>query len=56
MTGFGRGEHSGPELTAQVEIASVNRKQADIHFNLPRELMVMKATSASLSSQVSGDR
>lgn len=43
MTGFGRGEHSGPELTAQVEIASVNRKQADIHFNLPRELMVLES-------------
>lgn len=38
MTGFGRGEHAGRDLVARVEIATVNRKQADIHFNLPREL------------------
>ncbi len=42
MTGFGRGEHSGRELTAMVEMTSVNRKQADIHFNLPRELSALE--------------
>lgn len=42
MTGFGRGEHSGEGLTARVEITSVNRKQADIHFNLPRELSALE--------------
>ncbi|MDA7607661.1 YicC family protein, partial [Akkermansiaceae bacterium] len=36
MTGFGRGEHADDGLIARVEIATVNRKQADIHFNLPR--------------------
>lgn len=43
MTGFGRGESSGPELTARVEITSVNRKQADIHFSLPRELTALES-------------
>jgi uncharacterized protein (TIGR00255 family) len=43
MTGFGRGEYSGLELTAVVEVTSVNRKQADIHFNLPRELSVLES-------------
>ncbi len=38
MTGFGRAEHASDHYTARVEITSVNRKQADIHCNLPREL------------------
>lgn len=42
MTGFGRAEHAGPEIIARVEIASVNRKQADIHFSLPRELSALE--------------
>jgi len=43
MTGFGRGEHAGEGMIARVEIATVNRKQADIHFNLPRELAGLEA-------------
>lgn len=43
MTGFGRGEHAGEGIIARVEIATVNRKQADIHFNLPRELVGLEA-------------
>jgi uncharacterized protein (TIGR00255 family) len=43
MTGFGRGEHAGERMIARVEIATVNRKQADIHFNLPRELAGLEA-------------
>ena len=43
MTGFGRGEHSAEGLTARVEITSVNRKQADIHLNLPRELAALES-------------
>lgn len=43
MTGFGRGEHADDGLIARVEIATVNRKQADIHFNLPRELTGLEA-------------
>lgn len=38
MTGFGRSEHATSSFIARVEITSVNRKQADIVFNLPREL------------------
>ena len=43
MTGFGRAEHATEKLIARVEIASVNRKQADIVFNLPRELGELEA-------------
>ena len=38
MTGFGCGEASNECLVYRVEVASVNRKQADIVVNLPREL------------------
>jgi len=44
MTGFGRAEHASEEVIARVEIATVNRKQADIHFNLPRELVGLEAS------------
>ena len=43
MTGFGRAEHAGDGIIARVEIATVNRKQADIHFSLPRELSSLEA-------------
>ncbi|MEN8783782.1 MAG: YicC/YloC family endoribonuclease [Akkermansiaceae bacterium] len=43
MTGFGRAEHAGDGIIARVEIATVNRKQADIHFSLPRELTGLEA-------------
>ena len=38
MTGFGCGEASNDCLVYRVEVGSVNRKQADIVVNLPREL------------------
>lgn len=38
MTGFGRGEASNGTVNAIVELSSVNRKQAEIVFNLPRSL------------------
>ncbi len=38
MTGYGRGEEKGPWGTLAVEVAAVNRKQADLRFQLPREL------------------
>ncbi len=38
MTGFGRGESSNETLTVNVELASLNRKQAEIAINLPRSL------------------
>ena len=43
MTGFGRAEHADDGLIARVEVATVNRKQADIHFSLPRELTCLEA-------------
>ena len=43
MTGFGRAEHAEDRIIARVEIATVNRKQADIHFSLPRELTTLEA-------------
>ena len=38
MTGFGRGECAVKGITYGVEISTVNRKHAEIVFNLPREL------------------
>ena len=38
MTGFGRGECTAKGITYGVEIATVNRKHAEVVFNLPREL------------------
>lgn len=38
MTGFGRGEASAGGVAYQAEVSSVNRKQADVVVNLPREL------------------
>ncbi|MGD1979555.1 MAG: YicC/YloC family endoribonuclease [Akkermansiaceae bacterium] len=43
MTGFGRGEFSNDHLVAQVEITSVNRKQADIQFNMPRGISSLES-------------
>ena len=38
MTGYGRGEASSGGLKLAVELAAVNRKQAEIAVSLPREL------------------
>jgi uncharacterized protein (TIGR00255 family) len=38
MTGFGRGTAATGEWRATVEVQSVNRKQADVVFQAPREL------------------
>lgn len=57
MTGFGRAEHATDHLIARVEIASVNRKQADIVFNLPRELSEIEPSlRKSILSKVSRGR
>ena len=57
MTGFGRAEHATEILIARVEIASVNRKQADIVFNFPRELGELEAEMRKLIlSEVSRGR
>ena len=43
MTGFGRGSATADEGTATVEIACVNRKQAEVVIQLPRELNELEA-------------
>ena len=54
MTGYGRGEAKGAWGTLTVEIAAVNRKQADLRFLLPRELAGLEPRlRLRLQSQVS---
>ena len=43
MTGYGWGECSQNGFKVTVELSSVNRKQAEISINLPRELEVLEA-------------
>lgn len=38
MTGFGRGTHATENVVVRVEAASVNRKQGEVHFFMPRDL------------------
>lgn len=42
MTGYGRGECSQDGFKVTVELSSVNRKQAEIACNLPRELDLLE--------------
>ena len=42
MTGYGRGETFGSGFKFTVEINSVNRKQADIVMDIPRELLELE--------------
>lgn len=44
MTGFGRGEHVGRGARVSVEITTVNRRHAELVFNLPRELAALENT------------
>lgn len=46
MTGYGRGAATTDGLTIVVELSSVNRKQLDLHINLPRGLGVLEARVA----------
>jgi uncharacterized protein (TIGR00255 family) len=43
MTGYGRGDCSQDGFKVAVELSSVNRKQAEISVNLPRELEMLEA-------------
>ena len=43
MTGFGRGEHTDSQVCYQVEISSVNRKQADVSISIPRNIAALEA-------------
>ncbi len=38
MTGFGRGTHATGRVVIRVEASSVNRKQGEVHFFMPRDL------------------
>ena len=42
MTGYGRGDCSQDGFKITVELSSVNRKQAEISLNLPRELEMLE--------------
>ena len=52
MTGFGCGEASNDCLVYRVEVGSVNRKQADIVVNLPRELSALDSRIRKQVSEV----
>lgn len=52
MTGFGCGEALNDDLIYRVEVASVNRKQADIVVNLPRELSALDSRIRKQVSEV----
>ena len=43
MTGYGRGECAQDGFKITVELSSVNRKQAEISVNLPREMEMLEA-------------
>jgi uncharacterized protein (TIGR00255 family) len=43
MTGYGRGDASQDGFKITVELSSVNRKQAEISVNLPREMEMLEA-------------
>ncbi len=43
MTGYGRGDCARDGFKVTVELSSVNRKQAEISVNLPRELEMLEA-------------
>lgn len=43
MTGYGRGQASAEGIRVTVELSSVNRRQLDLHINLPRSLSILEA-------------
>lgn len=43
MTGFGRGEASRDGVRVTAELSSVNRKQFDLHLNMPRDLVSLES-------------
>jgi uncharacterized protein (TIGR00255 family) len=48
MTGYGRGECSQSGFKITVELSSVNRKQTEISFALPREMEILEAPMRDL--------
>lgn len=51
MTGFGRGEAAGKGLKVDVELSSVNRRQLDVHMNMPRGFMAYEALAQEIIKQ-----
>ncbi len=49
MTGYGRGEAVRGGFKVAVEVSSVNRKQAELQFSLPRELEPLEARLRELT-------
>ncbi|MCH2063611.1 MAG: YicC family protein [Roseibacillus sp.] len=43
MTGFGRGSHATEQIVIRVEASSVNRKQGEVHFFMPRNLAELES-------------
>ena len=43
MTGFGRGTHAAAHVVIRVEASTVNRKQGEVHFFMPRDLAELEA-------------
>lgn len=43
MTGYGRGEAAASGLKVEVELSSVNRKQLDVHINLPKAIAALES-------------
>jgi uncharacterized protein (TIGR00255 family) len=52
MTGYGRGDCSQDGFKVTVEVSSVNRKQAEISVNLPRELEILEGQIREAVNQV----
>ena len=56
MTGFGRGEHVSRGTRISVEIGTVNRRHAELVFNLPRELSPMETLRDVIAPAVTRGR
>ena len=52
MTGYGRGDCSQDGFKVTVEVSSVNRKQAEISVNLPREMEMLEGQIRDAVNQV----
>lgn len=54
MTGYGRGECARDGFKVTVELSSVNRKQAEVSLNLPREMEMLDAPLRELINRYIG--
>lgn len=51
MTGFGQGQAVASGVSVQVEMSSVNRKNLDVHFSLPRGMSALESRCQKLISE-----